>query len=104
MQRRNVQQVQFSFSATGNNTVIANPSKTAFMAIWGFSAVISAASNITFFNGPNALSGAQAMQIDGSYSFQDNGHQPIFLIDPGQSFIVNQSGTAQIGGWVTYSN
>ena len=104
MQRRNVQEAKFSFSSTGNNTVIANPSTTAFMAIWGFSMVISAASNITFYNGPNALSGAQAMQIDGSYSFPDNGNQPMFLIDPGQSFIVNQSGTAQCGGWVIYSN
>jgi hypothetical protein len=104
MQRRNVQQATFNFSATGNNTVIANPSTTAFMAIWGFSAVISAASNITFFNGAHALSGAQAMQIDGSYSWPDNGMAPLFLIDPGASFIVNQSGSAQIGGWVTYSN
>jgi hypothetical protein len=104
MQRLNLQRASFTFTNTSNNTIIANPSTTKTMQIWGFSMVQSAASNITFYNGTVAMSGAQAMVANGSYAYADNGRQPLFVIDPGQSFIVNQSGTAQCGGWVIYSN
>lgn len=104
MQRSNIQRLSFDFSNTGNNTIIANPSKVSSMSIWGFSMVQSTASNIKFLNGTTAMSGVQAMVANGSYAYADNGNQPLFVIDPGQSFIVNQSGTAQCGGWVIYSN
>lgn len=104
MQRNNPQRLSFDFSNTGNNTIIANPSKVASMQIWGFAMVQSTASNIKFLNGTTALSGAQAMVANGAYLYADNGTQPLFVIDPGASFIVNQSGTAQCGGWVVYSN
>lgn len=104
MQRRNPQRLSFDFSNTGNNTIIANPSTTASMQIWGFAMVQSASSNITFLNGTANLSGVQAMVANGAYLYADNGNQPLFVIDPGKSFIINQSGTAQCGGWVVYSN
>src|ERR1035437_616904 len=103
-QKQNVQLAVINGALTGNNTIIANPSKNAFMYIWELALVVGGITNLTFYNGAGALTGAMAMLANGSFFREDN-NTPLFTIDPGASFIVGSSGTTiQLSGWCKYSN
>jgi hypothetical protein len=103
--RRNTQNASISFSASGNSTVIANPSTVSFMYIWELALVLAGASNITLYNGAGALTGAMPMLANGSIYEGDFGQgTPHYTIDPGASFIINSSNAVQVSGKVKYSN
>ena len=103
--RTNIQRTIISSSASGNVTIIANPSTTARLYIWELALVVGGAANLQFFDGAGAITGVLAMLANGSIFFpDDNPGNPRFVISPGQSFIVNDNTGVAKGGYVVYSN
>lgn len=103
--RTNPQNVVINNASSGLTTLFTNPSKTAFAWIWEFALVVGGATNITFFNGAGPLTGAYPMLTSGSiFRPDEGGGEPVYRIDPGASFIVNDSAGVQKSGYVIYSN
>lgn len=91
-----------SFSAGGDNTIIAAPANGP-INIYGISFTVTAATNITFKDGTTALTGAIVLTGNGSsltWPLQD---EPYLVVLPGDAFVINQSGSATIGGIVWYT-
>ena len=104
-QRLNAQIAAINSAATGNTTIITNPSKIAFMYVWESAPVVGAATNITFMNGAGVLSGPVSMLANGSIYRPDRQsrlhHRPRRVL----YCHVNSSGTTvQQSGWVKWSN
>lgn len=103
VQKYNAQTVPINSSSSGNVTIIANPSKSAFMYIWELAIVVGGTCNLTLYNGGGALTGAMPMLSNGSI-FRADTNTPMYTIDPGASFVVNDSVGVQKSGWCKYSN
>jgi len=104
--RTNTQRAVISSSASGDVTIIANPSTKAFMNIWEVFIQTGGTANLTFKNGAGAITGAIGVtSTTPPISFQDGGSgTPRFVIDPGASFIVNDSAGVGKNGYCIYSN
>lgn len=104
MQMKNPQTGIINFSTTGNNTVVSAPSNVKdVVKVWGIFFTVTTASNITF-QGVGALSGVMNLQANGSFFWQANQAWPLFITDPGAAFVINQSGTSSVQGWILSSN
>ena len=109
-QKRNLQRVSISFSASGNTTLVpaltvpANSGmRQPFMNIWEVVLVVAGATNLTFQDGAvNGVTGAMAMSANGSAYFGET-TDPHFIISPGNDFVLNSSQAVQISGYVVYS-
>jgi hypothetical protein len=85
------------FVATGDNTVVSGGSSR----IHKLFLVLSADSNLTFKDGATPLTGAMSMKANGAIVLDIDPRFPWFT--PSGSFIINQSGVAQVSGRVYYS-
>lgn len=105
--RRNAQNAVINTATagvTGTNIIVTNPSTTAFMYIWAIMFTAAGAATLQFMNGINALTGQMSFAANGQF-VETADQLPLYTVDPGQSFILNQvSTTAQISGALTYSN
>lgn len=95
-------------SAAASVTVIANPSTTLFMYIWELIFTTGGTTNLTMNNatlssGTFALTGAMAFVANGSF-YRQGFVRPLYIIDPGGSFTITNSGSVQISGSCQYSN
>ena len=102
-------QVAVINSNSASVTVIANPSKSAFMYIWELLLTSSGTSNLTLNNVVNGsvgpLSGPYALVVNGSLYLADSGGAtPHLTIDPGGSLTITNSGSVQLSGQCKYSN
>ena len=104
--RRNPQQVAINNSTSGNLTIIANPSTTAFMYIYELYLQVGGTTNLTFYNGLTPLTGPLALgtSVPPVWLEDEGGAFPRFVINPGQSFIVNDSAGVQKSGYCTFCN
>lgn len=88
------------FNTTGDNTVIAaTAGKT--IRVFRLFFVCSSATNITFYNGSTALTGAIAMSANGGFTL-DFQAEAWFNTTAGSAFIMNQSGSAGVAGRIYY--
>jgi hypothetical protein len=102
--RVNPQNAVLNNSSSGNTTIITNPSTKAFMYIWTLYVVSGGTANLTFYNGAGPLSGPLPTVAGTVINPTSPLELPIFTIDPGASFIINDSAGVQKSGWCTYSN
>lgn len=95
-------QAAISFSASGDNTVVAAVSaKTT--RIYQITYVCSGATAITIKNGAGAsLTGAMAFNAGGSLTL-DFVPNPRFVTSTNTAFILNSSNAVQVSGWVDYT-
>jgi hypothetical protein len=89
-----------NFSSTGDNTIV---SAVVGQGIYVFKyfLVVSTATNLIFKDGTTALTGAIDLTANGTMTF-DFDTRPWYSTTQGNAFVINQSGTAQIGGRVYY--
>lgn len=105
-QRLNIQRAPITFSSAGNNTLVAAIAAAGVnksINIWAIALVVAGATNLQFFDGTTSLTGVMTMQASGSFFWNANDGIPAFVVSPGNAFILNQSGTAQVSGWLIYS-
>lgn len=75
------------------------------MWIWELAVVVGGAANITFYNGAGPLTGPYPMLANGSiFRPDEGGGEPVYRIDPGASFIINDNTGVQKSGYCIYSN
>lgn len=103
-----LEQKVLSFSATGDNIVIAAPGAGKYLAIDFLAAVPSADVTLTYYRGPQATGTA----ISGAMPFKAN--QPIIIenamhnehgvitCDDNESFNIYSSGSSTITGFLRY--
>jgi hypothetical protein len=93
-----------NFSLTGDNTVIA-AAASGPINVYGMSFTVTAATNITFKDSvAGAFSGAYVLTGNGSSLTFPLQEEPWFQVQPGSGFVINQSGSATIGGMIWYTN
>lgn len=97
------------FSGTGDNIIVVAGDPTHRVKVWRLFLVVSADTILTFKDGASdAFSGPLAMLANGSITFDmipgtRESDTPWFRTEPGNDFIINQSGTATVGGTVYFS-
>jgi hypothetical protein len=102
--RVNPQTALINSSASGNVTIVTNAS-TGFLYVWDLYLVSGGTANITFYNGAGALTGPMPVVVNSIINPHFGGYDgpPLFTIDPGAKFIVNDSAGVQKSGWCIYS-
>ena len=89
-----------TFNTTGDNTLVAGATGK-IIQVFKLFVVVSAITNLTFKDGTTAQSGALPMLANGSAFFAFD-TTPWFFASPGNNFVLNQSGTAQVSGTIYY--
>jgi hypothetical protein len=93
-----------NLSSTGDNVVISAPTNGP-INVYGIVFTVTGATNITFKDSVvGALSGAIVLTANGSSVTLPVSEEPWFYTQPGSTFIINQSGSATIGGMIYYTS
>lgn len=95
-----------NFSATGDNVIVAGVPDQR-VKVYSLFFVVSADTMVTIKDGAGiVLAGPMAMKANGSVvlDYREEAGEPIpwFTTSPGNAFIINQSGVAQVGGKLDY--
>ena len=96
----NLSLAAINFASTGDNTLVAGVAGK-IISVFKIFFVVSAATNLVFKDGTTALTGAMSMSANGSLTFAYDS-TPWFFASPGNNFVLNQSGLAQISGDIYY--
>jgi hypothetical protein len=88
------------FSANGDNTVITAPADLR-VAVHQLAAVCSAGTTLRFKSGANSISGPIPVGALGALTLENTG-EPWFVTNPGENLVINQSGSATVGGVLGY--
>ena len=90
-------------TSTGDITIVA-ASAGKEIHVYRLVLVVGAATNLTFKDGASTnLTGAMNMLANGSITLDyDGGSKAWFTTTSGNAFVINQSGTAQVSGKVSY--
>lgn len=96
-----VLQAPINFSSTGDNVVV-NGLVGKVTKILQIMLVLSTSSNLIFKSGSVAISGTFTMLANGSFVL-DYIQLPITCLNPGDNFVINQSGAATVGGIIWYA-
>lgn len=99
--RVHFQKAAINFSNTGDNTVIAADAVSPIF-VWRIIATSGGSTALTFKEGSTAVSGAEVFVANGAIYQQYDG-APLYQCNPGDAFVINQSGTASIQGTVWYT-
>ena len=93
-----------SFSATGDNTVIAAPGAGKYIAVDFLQFVPSADVTITYKNGASALSGAMPFKANQAVTIENANHNEhgVITCDDNQAFVINSTGSSTITGFCRY--
>jgi hypothetical protein len=94
--------VPINFNSTGNNIVVIGSPSTPTISVYKMVLTTSAATVLTFNNGPTAQSGL--LSFNGpAYIVLDQSDKPWYAATGGNNLVINQSASAQVGGtlWVT---
>jgi hypothetical protein len=89
-------------TSNGDNTIISAPASGP-INVYGIILTVSGATNLTFKDGTTALSGAIVLTANGSSVTLPLSDEPWFQIQPGDNFIINQSGNATMAGTIWYT-
>jgi hypothetical protein len=101
-QRRNPQNVPISFSTASGQTVFTNAG-AAFAYVWQCNISGNGTTTLTFSNGAGVLA-TYNVGATSPFAPKADGAMPIFVIDPGASFSITQSGSVTCSGFVIWSN
>jgi len=88
------------FSGTGDNILVTPPAGQR-VVVYQLFALADAATIFRFKSGGTSLTGPLSIPAGGSITL-DNNREPWFVTAIGEDFILNQSGTATVGGVVGY--
>jgi hypothetical protein len=92
-----------NFSSTGDNTIIT-AGAVGPINVYGMFFTVTGATNITFKDSVvGALSGAIVLTANGSSITLPVSEEPLYYTQPGSNFVINQSGSATIGGTIYYT-
>lgn len=95
-----------SSNSTGDITIIGGTALQTIRVMEihiQLSSLTSGTSVVTFKDGAStALTGAYTFRNGGEFGRENNG-DPLFITSAGNAFIINQSATAQISGYVKYT-
>ncbi len=94
-------QLAISFSNTGDNTIIAGIANQ-IIRVWKIFLIVSAGTNITYKDAATLISGALPFSANEGMVL-DFDTKPWMTCASGDSFILNQSGSAQVSGTVYYT-
>lgn len=90
-----------NFSATGDNVIVTGVANQ-IIRVWKIFFIVGASTNITYKDASTALSGALPFSANEGMVL-DFDTKPWMTCQNGDSFILNQSGTAQVSGMVYYT-
>jgi len=94
--------IAISSSTTGDNVIVSTQSAQT-VRVFRMFIVVSAATNITLKSGGSTnLTGAMTFNAGGAFILDFSG-EPWFVTSASNAFIINQSGTAQISGSISYT-
>ena len=96
----NLQTAVVSFSSSGDNTIIGATANQG-IRVYRIFFVADVATTIIFKNGSTALSGSIPLFSGGAFVL-DVSNEPWFITSIGSAFVINQSGTANVGGKVDF--
>jgi len=97
----NTVEAAITFSASGDNTLVAAGAATQVVRIYRIFLVAAGATNLTFKSGAStSLSGAIPMSANGSIVLDMDGGEPWFTCAAGQAFVLNSSNAVQVSGMV----
>lgn len=96
----NLQTSVVSFNSTGDNTIIAAVANQG-IRVYKIFFVADATTTIVFKNGSTALSGSIPLFAGGAFVL-DVSQEPWFMTSIGSAFVINQSGTANVGGQIYF--
>lgn len=89
-----------AFSDTGDNILVSGATNKS-VRVYRIFFTVSADTNLIVKNGVTALTGTITMYAGGTFVL-DVSNEPWFIITSGNSFVINQSGTATVGGKFDY--
>lgn len=100
-------EASISFTTTGDNQLVAGV-VGQIIRVFQLFLVVSADTVLTFQDGATPLTGPMPMKAGGSIVLDfvrgsREADQPWFTTSPGNQFILNQSGTAQVSGRLYYT-
>lgn len=101
---RNPQNVAINNAATGQTTLVSNPSVTSFMYVWDLYVTVAGATNIVFYNGVSALTGNMNFLAGAVFDQSGQDRLPMWTIDPNSNLSMTQTAAQQVSGWLVYSN
>jgi hypothetical protein len=93
--------IPINFNASGNNTIIIGITGQ-IIRVFRFFVVVAGATNLTFFDGPNALTGPVPLAQNEAMVFTFD-TKPWFLCSVGNNFIINSSPGVQVSGAAYYT-
>lgn len=92
-----------SFSASGDNTVIA-AAASGPLNVYGLFFTVAGATNITYKDSvAGALSGAVVFTGNGSSQTLPLQDEPYYQVQPGSAFLMNNSNAVAVGGTIWYT-
>lgn len=103
-----LEQAVVSFSATGDNTVIAAPGTGKYLAIDFLQYIPSADVTITLYSGPQAsgtaISGAMPLKANQANTIENAMHNEhgVITCNDNQSFNMFSTGSSTITGFIRY--
>lgn len=101
---RNPQNVAINNAATGQTTLVSNPSTTSFMYVWDVYMTVAGATNIVFYNGASTLTGNMNFLAGAVFDQSGQDRLPMWTIDPNANLSMTQTAAQQVSGWLVYSN
>jgi hypothetical protein len=95
--------VALTASSNGDNTIVSGVTG-AVIGVYGITFTVTAATNITFKDSSTgAFSGAIVLTGNGSSITLPLQEEPWFQTQSGSGFVINQSGSATLGGVMWYT-
>lgn len=101
---RNPQNVAINNAATGQTTLVSNPSSSSFMYIWDIYMTVAGATNLVFYNGNSILTGNMNFLAGGVFDQSGQDRLPMWVVDPNANLSVSSTAAVQQSGWVVFSN
>jgi len=90
-------------TSTGDTTLIVAPTNGDHIEIDFMNVFINIATTITFKDGTSAIGGSYNLEDKSTIVFENtSGFHPPIILTSNSAFVINQSETSQISGWVNY--
>ena len=91
-----------NFAGAGDNTVVAGIAGSP-VRVYAFVFTVNGATNITFKDGANVLSGAFVLTGNGSNMVLPLSDEPVYETTLGNAFVINSTQAVQVSGTLWYT-
>lgn len=93
--------IQINKSSSGDTTLIAAPGAGRFIRVYRVKVMSNGDTNVSLKSGSTVLDGPCPLTDGNGYAEQDD--RGAFNCGINEAFIINQTGTAQLGGSCSYA-